>query len=233
MNSTSKKTFIMQTQIIILIILFSLFGFNVQAATIITSNDIGTHDGYDYEFWKNQGSGKMTLTEGGTFECEWSNINNILFRKGKKFNETQTHQQLGDISVNYNVDYQPQGNSYLTLYGWTSDPLIEYYIVESWGNWRPPGANSKGTVTIDGGKYDIYETERVNKPSIKGTRTFKQYWSVRRSKQNSGSISVSEHFKAWENKAMEMGKMYEVALTIEGYKSSGKAKIIKNELNIE
>lgn len=204
---------------------------NVHAA--ITSNETGTHDGYDYEFWKDDGGyGSMTLNSGGTFSAEWSNINNILFRKGKKFDETQTHQQIGNISINYGANYQPNGNSYLTVYGWTVDPLVEYYIVDSWGSWRPPGGTSKGTITVDGGTYDIYETTRVNQPSIKGTRTFQQYWSVRRTKRTSGTISVSEHFKKWESLGMEMGKMYEVALTVEGYQSSGSADVYRNTLTI-
>lgn len=199
----------------------------------LTSNEIGNHDGYDYEFWKDAGgSGSMTLNSGGTFSANWSNVNNILFRKGKKFDETQTHQQIGNMSIDFGVNYQPSGNSYLTVYGWAVDPLVEYYIVDSWGSWRPPGANAKGTVYIDGDTYDIYETTRVNQPSIKGDTTFQQYWSVRRNKRTSGTISVSEHFKAWENHGMPMGKMYEVALTIEGYQSSGSANVYQNNLII-
>lgn len=100
----------------------------------ITNNEIGTHDGYDYEFWKDYGgSGSMTLNSGGTFTAQWSNVNNILFRKGKKFDQTQTHQQIGNMSIDFGVNYQPSGNSYLTVYGWTVDPLVEYYIVDSWG----------------------------------------------------------------------------------------------------
>lgn len=206
-------------------------GVNAHAA--ITNNETGTHDGYDYEFWKDSGgSGSMTLNSGGTFSAEWSNVNNILFRKGKKFDETRTHQQIGNMSINYGANYQPNGNSYLTVYGWTVDPLVEYYIVDSWGDWRPPGGTSKGTVNVDGGTYDIYETTRVEKPSIIGTATFQQYWSVRRSKRTSGTISVSEHFKAWENLGMEMGNMYEVALTVEGYQSSGSADVYSNTLTI-
>src|SRR5690554_758137 len=205
----------------------------VAHAQTVTSNQTGTHGGYDFEFWKDSGgSGTMTLNNGGTFSAQWSNVNNILFRKGKKFNETQTHQQVGNMSLNYSANYQPNGNSYLTVYGWTVDPLVEFYIVDSWGNWRPPGASSKGTINVDGGTYDIYETTRVNQPSIKGTATFKQYWSVRTSKRTSGTISVSQHFNAWESRGMPMGKMYEVALTVEGYQSSGSATVTSNTLTI-
>ncbi|RDU23154.1 1,4-beta-xylanase [Anaerosacchariphilus polymeriproducens] len=213
-------------------ILITLFQGNAQAATTITSNQSGIQDGYNYELWKDSGNTSMTLNSGGTFSCQWSNINNALFRKGKKFNETQTHQQIGNLSVNYSADYSPNGNSYLCIYGWTSNPLVEYYIVDSWGTWRPPGALSKGTINVDGGTYDIYETTRTNQPSIKGIATFKQYWSVRTSKRTSGTISVSEHFKAWERLGMSMGKMYEVSLTVEGYQSSGSASVTSNNISI-
>ncbi len=217
---------------VLMVMTMILPAFHVQAATTITNNQTGTHDGYDYELWKDSGTTSMTLNSGGTFSCQWSNINNALFRKGKKFNETQTHQQLGNISVNYGATYSPNGNSYLCIYGWTTSPLVEYYIVDSWGSWRPPGASSKATITVDGGTYDIYETTRVNQPSIKGTQTFQQYWSVRTSKRTSGTISVSQHFNSWESRGMPLGKMYEVALTVEGYQSSGSADVYSHTLSI-
>ncbi len=202
----------------------------VQAAQTFYDNTTGTEDGYDYELWKDYGSTSMTINGGGNFDCWWENIGNALFRKGKKFDCTQTYQQIGNISINYGVNYQPDGNSYLCVYGWTRDPLVEYYIVESWGTWRPPGATSKGTITVDGGTYDVYETTRVDQPSIDGNTTFQQYWSVRTSQRTSGTISVTEHFKAWENMGMEMGKLYETALNVEGYESSGYAEVYQNEI---
>ena len=194
----------------------------------LTENATGQIDGYNYELWKDNGNTRMTLMGGGKFSCEWSNINNALFRIGKKWDCTKTWQQLGSISVTYNVDYRPNGNSY--VYGWTRSPLIEYYIVDSWGSWRPPGTQSRGTITVDGGTYDIYTSDRINQPSIDGTATFKQFWSVRTDKKTSGTISVDKHFEAWSSKGMELGKMYEAALTIEGYQSSGSATVNQNDI---
>lgn len=207
---------------------------------VFTENTIGEEDGYSYELWKDNGDTEMTITGGGTFSCKWSNINNALFRKGQKFDCTKTYKELGNISIKYGVDYQPDGNSYMCVYGWTKEPLIEYYVVESWGSWRPPGAAaSLGTVTVDGGTYDIYKTTRYEQPSIEGTTTFDQYWSVRQDKPKGdgtkleGTISISKHFDAWEQVGLNLGKMYEVALTIEGYQSQGEAVVYENELVID
>lgn len=215
------------------ILLLTLYTVNTAAQTTITGNETGTHDGYDYEYWKDEGDGTMILEEGGTFSCEWNNVNNILFRKGKKYDETQTHQDLGNITMDYSCDYNPDGNSYLSVYGWTTDPLVEFYVIESWGNWRPPGEDTpKETITVDGDTYDIYETTRTNKPSIEGTATFQQYWSVRQDKRTDGTIPISEHFEAWEELGMEMGNMYEIAFVVEGYQSSGEADVTSMSIDV-
>ncbi len=202
------------------------------AATVLTDSKTGVEDGYNYELWKDSGNTTMTLTGNGTFTCEWNNINNCLFRTGKKFDCTQTYQEIGNITIDYEVDYHPNGNSYLCVYGWTRDPLVEYYIVESWGSWRPPGADSIGVITVDGGTYDVYKTTRVNQPSIDGNTTFEQYWSVRTDKRTSGTINVTQHFVEWEKLGLPMGKLYEAALNVEGYQSSGSASVLKNELTV-
>ncbi|MDR1687553.1 MAG: glycoside hydrolase family 11 protein [Clostridiales bacterium] len=225
----------MRRKIGIILVAVITLGFCVQvsaASEKITSNEIGEFEGFSYELWKDGGDGNMTLTGGGNYECEWNDSGNVLFRTGKKFDQTKTHDELGGISVDYNVDYNPDGNSYLCIYGWSVDPLVEFYVVESWGSWRPPGAASKGTIEIDGGTYDVYETTRTNQPSIQGTKTFQQYWSVRTDKKTGGTVSVSEHIKAWEEMGMELGKMYEVALCVEGYKSSGKANVTQHVMTI-
>jgi hypothetical protein len=146
----------MRKQSLSLIMAFLVMIFECYNCEImINSNKIGQIDGYTYELWKDNGNVYMTLNGGGKFSCGWSNINNALFRIGKKWNCSKYWYQLGNINVKFNVNYQPNGNSYLCVYGWTRQPLIEYYIVDSWGTWRPPGGSSRGQIWVDGDNYDI------------------------------------------------------------------------------
>ena len=209
----------------------------------ITTNQLGKHNGYDFEFWSQfPEGGSMTLGAegtGGAFSCEWDGVFNILFRTGKKYNRTQTYEQLGEISIEYEATRNvTKGNvSYLAVYGWLDNPLVEYYIIEARGSYNPGShGTNMGSITVDGGVYDIWVTERVNQPSINGTATFKQYWSIRRDNRTSGIISVSEHFRAWEKAGMDMsGKMYEIAFTVEAFggearNAAGSADITKMEI---
>jgi endo-1,4-beta-xylanase len=200
----------------------------------------GKINGYDWELWNQnrQGNTSMTLGKsgGGTFKCSWKGILNVLFRSGRKFGSTQTHQEIGTISIKYNAPvFSIRGDvNYLSVYGWTQNPLVEFYIVEKRGSYNPGSAGTKkGQVTVDGSVYDIYQATRTNQPSIEGNKTFQQYFSVRRTQRTSGTISVSEHFKAWEDLGMTMGKMFEVALKVESYQGSGNAEITENILSID
>ena len=54
----------------------------------------------------------MTLNGDGKFSCEWNNINNCLFREGKKYDTPVNYKSLGDVDIKYGVDYQPDENGY-------------------------------------------------------------------------------------------------------------------------
>lgn len=115
---------------------------------------------------------------------------------------------VGARLLNYSGTFEVDGNAYLAMYGWTTNPLVEYYVIESMGQHNPSdnaSATQYGTVETDGGVYEIWQKVRVNAPSIIGTATFQQYWSVRTKMRCGGTINTGNHFRAWKAAGLALG----------------------------
>jgi len=195
------------------------FTVNVQAERNVTTNQTGQDGNYFYSFWTN-GGGSVTMTLDGSsgYSVHWTNCGD--FTCGKGWNPGSGH------TVTYSGGYSNSGGGAFGIYGWTTNPLVEYYICEGTGSHgSPAGGTHIGTVTTDGGTYDIYEHLQVNQPSIIGIATFEQYISVRQQARTSGTITIQDHFNAWASHGMKLGTMnYQILLT-EGWSGSGSSSV--------
>jgi endo-1,4-beta-xylanase len=190
-------------------------------------------NGYAYQIWL---SSSTTGTNCGTvygtdatFKANWNmgSGGDFLARVGLSFDQTKTYDQIGTISSDYANTKTGNGQAYIGIYGWTVSPLVEYYIVEDWNVWRP-NFTLKGTITVDADQYDIYTHTQTNQPSIQGTATFQQWYSVRKTGRQCGHISISEHFKQWVSVGgAQLGKMYEAKLLVEALGGSGTVDFTK------
>lgn len=199
-------------------------------AQTVTTNTQGTHNGYFYSFWtENPNNGaSMTLGAGGNYSTTWNNTLNFTAGKGWAVG-------TADRVVCFDGTYNGGSNGFLALYGWTKNPLIEYYVCEKHGQWEPPGNTGgvvyKGSYTSDGGTYKMYTGLRENKPSIVGNATFQQFWSVRTEQRSTGTITFANHVKAWETMGnMKLGTTWDYQIMeSEGYNSSGSSNITIKE----
>jgi hypothetical protein len=191
-------------------------------------NASGTVDGQKWFMWYSGSGGCIeTFTGlGGAFKATWNNSGDFLARMGLQFDETKTFDQYGALGADlaFTKSGSAGGYSFIGIYGWSNNPLVEYYIVEnSFGNGpaTPYGTSQKGTITVDGASYKVYTGTKTNQPSIHGTATFQQFFSVRQTPRECGHVSISEHFKQWATMGMPLGKMYEARVLVEAGGGSG------------
>ncbi|RYG17821.1 MAG: hypothetical protein EOO07_10280, partial [Chitinophagaceae bacterium] len=131
---------------------------------VLTANGNGTHDGFYYSFWQDSGKTNFTLEAGGRYTAKWTSDTNSWYG-GKGW------QPGGPRVVNYSGIFQigSSANAYLSLYGWTRTPYVEYYIVETWGSYNPSSCATGqllGRYQSDGANYELRECSNRNEPRL-------------------------------------------------------------------
>lgn len=200
--------------------------------------ETGTKDGYNWELWlqENQGSAKGEQGENGTFSCEWNSSLGFLYRSGHTFEDCVDWRNTERITVDYKAsEFQTDGNAaYIGLHGWTKNAVAEFYIIDGYGTWSPAlgGFKILGEVTSDDGTYEVFQRE-INGVTAEGKAAlYNQIWSVRKDSRKEGTIDVTAHFRAWESLRLNVGDLFDISLTVEGYQSSGTAVFTQNDLKI-
>ena len=188
-------------------------------------------NGYHVELWSERNSGASVTCFGGKTDCafkaSWNNSGDYLARVG--YYDGGASKKVKDLSPIYAAyNYSKSGNgggySYIGVYGWTKNPLLEYYIVDdSYNGMGTPYNTSRiGQYTADGATYTLYKGTRVNAASIDGDgKTFPQVFAVRSSARTCGTISVSEHLENWQKLGVDMGGVYDCKIVCEAGGGSG------------
>ena len=175
-----------------------------------------------YQMWSNgQGSACITLNSGNSYSTSWSNIGDFVAGVGWNPGSNQT--------VSFSSSLSSTGTSLLSLYGWSTSPLVEYYVEENYTGSPNTAGTYMGQVISDGGTYNIYEHQQVNQPSIQGTATFEQYLAIRTSPTSSGTITFPNFVKAWSSHGMNLGTLnYQIMATESWGSSNGSSSVTLN-----
>ena len=179
------------------------------AASAICSNQTGNNGGMYYQMWSaGQGSACINLNSSNSYSTSWSGIGDFVAGVGWQPGSNQTVSFSGSMNAN-------GGTALASLYGWSTNPLVEYYVIEDDQGGSPSLGSFMGTTTSDGATYNLYEHQQVNQPCITGNScTFEQYLAIRQGNTTSGTITTQNIFNAWSSHGMNLGSLnYQIFAT--------------------
>jgi hypothetical protein len=78
-------------------------------------------------------------------------------------------------------------------------------------------ATQKGTAKIDGADYKLFQnkTNGTGGSRCSGVTQWDQFWSIRQTARQCGTMTISEHFKAWTDAGLQMGGLLEAKILVE------------------
>lgn len=182
--------------------------------------------------YKTSGNVNFSPTNNG-YSVSFSNAGDFVVGKGWSKGTTRYARLISQDNAktdrdNRNINFSGStsataGTVLVSVYGWTQNPLVEYYIQEYTSNGAGSAQGTKvGSVTCDGSVYDIWKHTQVNQPSIVGTTTFTQYISNRQNKRpGSGTVTTKCHFDAWAKLGLNLGTHNYQTLSTEGWGNAG------------
>jgi endo-1,4-beta-xylanase len=196
--------------------------------TVHSGNGQGGKDNLAWQIWSNGGSGSLTTFSLPAFVATWNNSGDYLGRLGFEWgNSGKAYTAYGTITAD--LAFKKNGTagqySYVGMYGWTTNPCIEWYIVDDSYSAMPfnTGTAPSGTTDLDGGTYNLVKR---NTTGTGGNRcgnvtAWDQFYSIRTKGRQCGTISVSDHFKAWDAKGWKLGNLLEVKVLVEAASGAG------------
>jgi endo-1,4-beta-xylanase len=200
----------------------------LSGGTAHSGNAQGTAAGLTWILWSNGASGTMTTYDTPAFSASWTPTSgDFLARLGLKWDGTKTYDQLGTLTAQFaeKKTGTAGGYSFIGVYGWSANPCVEYYIIDDSFSTMPVslGGTSKGTAIIDGGTYTL-ASRAVTGTAIgtcAGTSSWTQLSSIRKTARQCGQISISEHFKAWNDVGMRLGNLDQAVILVEAGGGTG------------
>ena len=157
------------------------------------------------------GTYQLQVEQDGSVNCVWDGIReccfgNSCFRDDNALTGEIPVSDLTEAAFSYEAELEAEGLCYYGVTGYTTQPDCEFYVIDGWTTWQPPGSNYEPlkTVEIGGVPYNIYQTKRESWANLDHFY-YPVYWSVRQEntyhagEKNtlSGTVPLTEHLKAW------------------------------------
>jgi len=191
------------------------------------TNINGTADGLNYGIWTSGSGGSITFfSNAPAFAASWDNSSDFLAHLGLDFNGSKNYADYGTVIAQFveSKTGSSGGWSSIGIYGWMHSPCVEWYINEDSFNGLAPRGGTM--VTIDGATYSITTstttgTGGANACESGHTGSWTNMTSTRMSAHQCGTVTVSDHFKAWAAQGWSLGGLASVHVNVEVGGGSG------------
>ena len=204
----------------------------------------GKISGLDYWTVKQGSNGTcdFNVNEDDKSTFTWDEVlyNGLLYI-GEQYDTLISADRIDELKIGYDTDVCISGSDAFGVYLELRYPLAGCYIIEGWGDWRPPNYTGKlfsdlkplGTFESCGRTYEVYWNLTYVPTSIDGPSPHPQYWSVAcddeitpsEKSSSKHEINIKDHLEAWERFGLETGSLQNTFFYINGYNSSGYADI--------
>jgi hypothetical protein len=183
----------------------------------------GTINGLNYGIWTNGSGGTITVFPSAhAFATSWDNSQDFLAHLGLDFygSSAKTFDAYGTISADFVEQKSGTAGSFsmIGIYGWTNSPCVEWYINED----SFSGLYGRGSVTtvIDGETYYMSTSQTTGTGGANACESghsgaWTNMTSTRKTARQCGTVTVSDHFKAWAAQGWTMGKLTMVHINVE------------------
>jgi hypothetical protein len=185
------------------------------------TNVNGMADGLNYGIWTNGSGGSITVfPDTHAFSASWNNSQDFLAHVGLDFNTSKAYTSYGTIAAQFSEQKSGTAGSFssIGMYGWMHSPCIEWYINED--SFGGLGARGSATATIDGATYYLTMTTTTgtggaNACEAGHSGSWIQIHSTRQAARSCGTVTVSDHFAAWEKQGWTLGTLASVHINVE------------------
>src|SRR5262249_2091563 len=149
LNNNNNESTPMKTKKLFRKGLLSVSAFTFLLSVTQLNANTGTDHGFFWSLYVSGGSASLTFPSAGTyarnFQSNYSNVGDVV--GGKGWNPGSSH------SIGYNIGSLSGSYNFVGIYGWTTSPLIEYYVCEK-GSVASGGVVN--SVSSDGHSYNFY-----------------------------------------------------------------------------
>jgi endo-1,4-beta-xylanase len=185
------------------------------------TNVYGNINGLNYGIWTNGSGGSITVfSNAHAFSTSWSESQDFLAHLGLDFNPPKAYTAYGTITAQFveKKSGTAGGFSMIGMYGWMHSPCVEWYINED--SWNGLYGGNGVTATIDGATYTLRTVQTTGTGGANAcesghTGTWTQMISTRKTARQCGTITVSDHFAAWEKQGWTLGTLTSVHINVE------------------